>query len=144
VAIARTCSCGRRITDGQVRCTRCRDRGGRPQSCTICGRRCRGPYCPDHAFLAQASRRTNAEREAAQPWRAGYRDPNYHREKAAAKRRANGHCESCGVPSGHLECHHVIPLSTARNLDELRALNHRDNFKMLCETCHGIITRRRG
>lgn len=75
----------------------------------------------------------------------GYRDPNYHREKAAAKRRAGGRCESCGVADSHLECHHVVPLSTAKSIAEVQALNHRDNLRMLCEACHQIITlRRRG
>lgn len=84
---------------------------------------------------------------AAQPWRAGYRDPGYHRERAAARRRAGGVCEGCSRTDLPLECDHIIPLSTARSTDEIKRLNHRDNLRMLCSgpgSCHERKTLRRG
>jgi hypothetical protein len=145
MAIARTCNCGRRITGGGPRCERCGGGAGRKQSCSVCGRRCRGPYCPEHTFIAQE--RTETERLQMQPWRVGYRDPGYHRERQAAIRRANGACEKCGRTDAPLQSDHIISLSTARSIEEVHALNHRDNLQMLCTgpgSCHERKTLNRG
>lgn len=73
----------------------------------------------------------------------GYRDPNYHRERAAAVKRAAGACERCGRSDLLLECDHIIPLSTAGSVDEIQSLNKRDNLQMLCTACHVRKTKRR-
>lgn len=78
-----------------------------------------------------------------QPWRKGYRDPNYHRERQGALNRARGACERCGRGDLKLEVDHIVPLSSASDLAEVNALNRRDNLQVLCVMCHRIKTRRR-
>lgn len=144
--IPRPCiACGRRVTDGGSRCELHRDRPyGRSTSCRECGIRTDGGlYCADHAFLAEVGKRTEKERTERQPWRKGYRDPNYHRERAAALRRADGRCERCGRSDLKLEVDHVVPLSSATSEEEIRILNKRENLAVLCRLCHARKTRRR-
>lgn len=145
MAIARTCNCGRRITDGSPRCGRCASDGGRRQSCSVCGRRCRGPYCPEHAFITQE--RTEEQRLERQPWRAWYRLPSYHRGRTVARKRAEGRCEQCGRTDLPLQCDHIIRLSTARTQEEADVLNDPANLQMLCSgpgSCHEGKTLGRG
>ncbi|MFA7265120.1 MAG: HNH endonuclease signature motif containing protein [Candidatus Nanopelagicales bacterium] len=113
---------------------------GRP--CIVCGARTNGTgRCPAHPG------RTEAERVKAQPWRLGYRDPAYHRERQAAKTRAAGRCEQCGgmcidcelqlaQQCPHLECDHIIELSRG-------GTNIRDNMIMLCPLHHQAKTKSR-
>lgn len=143
MAIARTCTCGRKITDASSRCGRCS--GGRLQSCSECGVQCRGPYCPDHEFIRQ--QRTEEQRRARQPWRAWYQLRSYYRGRAKAIKRANGACEKCGRTDLPLQCDHIISLRTARNEAEADALNDPANLQMLCSgpgSCHETKTFNRG
>lgn len=145
MAIARTCNCGRRITDGSSRCERCGSGGGRAQSCSVCARRCRGPYCPDHEYIRLE--KIEAARLAAQPWRAGYRHKSYHRGRTIARKRANGSCEECGRRDLPLECDHIVSLRNARSMDDVIRLNDPDNLRMLCSgpgSCHERKTLNRG
>lgn len=139
--IPRPCGvCGRRVEDGKGRCPAHRGRAyALPVSCKVCGKRGAASFCDAHKPTPFGDR-TEAERLAAQPWRIGYRDPNYHREKAATLRRAAGKCEKCGRDDLPLEVDHKTPLSTAQNLEELRALNVRANLVALCRPCHQAKT----
>ena len=113
---------------------------GKP--CIICGARTPGTgRCPAHPA------RTEADRVQAQPWRLGYRDPEYHRERQATKTRANGRCEKCGntctsctnagvTHCPHLECDHIIELRDG-------GPNKRHNMRMLCPLCHQAKTKAR-
>ena len=80
-------------------------------------------------------------REQRQPWRRGYRDPNYHRERAAVLKRAGGRCERCGAKS-KLEVDHVIPLSKAKSDADIKLLNLRGNLRALCIPCHRMKTQK--
>ena len=144
--IPRPCiACGRRVMDGQSRCQQHRDRPyGRATSCRECGIRTDGGlYCIDHTFLAEQAGKPQKERVERQPWRRGYRDPNYFRERAAAIKRAGGSCERCGRRDQKLEVDHKIPLSTATSEEQIQQLNHRDNLQVLCLMCHRNKTRKR-
>lgn len=133
--------CGRRVEDGRGRCAAHRGRAYRlPVSCKVCGKLGPASFCAAHKPAPFGNDRTEAERLAAQPWRIGYRDPAYHREKAAALRRAAGKCEKCARADLPLEVDHQVPLSTATNLDEVRALNVRTNLLVLCQVCHRAKT----
>lgn len=52
-----------------------------------------------------AWKKTDADRKAENAF---YNDPAYKRNKATAKRRANGKCEDCGHRH-KTQCDHVIP-----------------------------------
>ena len=68
-----------------------------------------------------------------------------------AKRNANPKCERCvelgkaaGVKKGFVSSvqviHHKIPIETARNFEEMKALAFRwDNLQSLCFKCHSEI-----
>lgn len=132
--------CGRR-TDGAAKCPQHADQHyAHPVACKICGRPSAKTYCPEHDPIFGP--KTEEERLARQPWRRGYRDPNYPRERQAALKRAGGRCEKCGRVA-RLEVDHVRPLSTARSPEELGALNRRENLRCLCQTCHRLKTLRR-
>lgn len=53
-----------------------------------------------------------------------YGNPEYKRNRAAARRRANGRCEQCHHPHDRLQCDHDTPVSKGgtHNLDNLRML----------------------
>jgi hypothetical protein len=111
----------------------------------VCGRRCRGAYCPEHAFITQEQ--TEEQRLARQPWRAWYRLRSYHRGRTVARKRAGGRCEQCGRSDLPLQCDHIIRLSTARTQDEADVLNDPANLRMLCSgpgSCHEAKTFGRG
>jgi 5-methylcytosine-specific restriction endonuclease McrA len=139
--IGRSCTvCGAR-TKGASRCAKHVEQAGRHKRKCLqdgCTERVWGKWCDEHKPLPPGSTRTEAERLAAQPWREGYRDPAYHRERQAARRRAGGRCERCRRSKGDvcvihdapikLECDHVIPLSKG-------GTNSRGNFEVLCACC---------
>lgn len=143
--IPRACSvCGRPTRNG----SRCEAHAAQhyrlPVACRVCGRPGPKSWCPEHDPITGP--KTEAQRLEQQPWRAGYRDPDYHRERAAVMRRAAGRCEKCGRTDRPLECDHVVPLSTATTPAELRALNKRGNLQALCTgpgSCHRGKTLRR-
>jgi 5-methylcytosine-specific restriction endonuclease McrA len=75
-----------------------------------------------------------AGRLAADPRRAGYRDPAYQRARRQAIRRAAGRCEACGellqrLPNGRPVCqtHHID--GDPRNNDPA-------NLLVCCRRCH--------
>lgn len=137
MTIAKACGvCGARVPTGHGRCENCRGRSGRhPISCRVCGILSPKSYCPEHE--PDWKNRPEKERTEKQPWRSGYRDPAYYKERQAALRRAGGACENCGRSDLPLECDHIVPLSKG-------GVNHRDNMRILCQTCHRLKTRKRG
>jgi hypothetical protein len=71
-----------------------------------------------------------------------YADPEYRRNRAVAKRRANGTCEGCNHRHGRLQCDHDTPVSKG-------GTHHLDNLRMLCTgdgtcRCHERKTAREG
>lgn len=71
-----------------------------------------------------------------------YGDPEYIRNRAAAKRRAAGRCEQCRHPHSRLQCDHVIPVTQG-------GTHKLDNLRMLCAgqgtcKCHEKKTAREG
>lgn len=98
--------CGARTEPGQSRCPAHLTGTGRPGSCELCGARTINTRrCPLHPV-------TEAERLARFPYRRGYRDPEYLRNKQRRYIRCGGRCEcGCGLdlPQGW-HCDHVIPL----------------------------------
>jgi hypothetical protein len=71
-----------------------------------------------------------------------YADPEYRRNRTAARRRANGRCEGCRHPHSRLQCDHVIPVSQGGTHDLA-------NLQMLCAgpgtcLCHEKKTAQEG
>ncbi|CAB4218902.1 McrA Restriction endonuclease [uncultured Caudovirales phage] len=126
MAIAVPCLvCGRRVVGGKSRCPAHEgQRNTIATSCVTCGKPCLSGWCADHDPELESNRLK------AQPFRAGYRDPAYHREKQAAKTRAGGKCERCGRSDLPLECDHVVALKDGGK-------NERSNLVFLCRACHG-------
>jgi hypothetical protein len=97
-------------------------------------RYCAAPALPGSDLCAYHA--SEAARLAAQPLRAGYRDPAYRRARRAALRRAKGRCEACGVelprrPDGTLVCQ-------THHLDGNPTNNPKDGSNLLvcCLACH--------
>jgi 5-methylcytosine-specific restriction enzyme A len=64
--------------------------------------------------------------------------PEYKRNRAAARRRANGHCEICGHRHQRLECDHIVNVAAG-------GTHHLDNLRMACKgpgtcRCHETKT----
>jgi 5-methylcytosine-specific restriction endonuclease McrA len=79
---------------------------------------------------------TPAERLAAQPWRAGYADPLFARNRPRAYERDGGRCVRCGFevsPRAYI-CDHVLPLSDG-------GTSEIENLQTLCAPCSKIKTR---
>jgi hypothetical protein len=98
----------------------------------ICGALTTGAnYCPAHTLTEEERRRKR------QTWRAGYRDPEYAKNRAKRYVHAHGRCEDCGRPlKGHLfpdgarwECDHVVALSDDGS-------NAEQNLRCRCLDCH--------
>ena len=103
----KVCFCGRRAIPGTSRCDR-------------------------HPAPAQ----TQAERLSAQPWRAGYADPLFARNRPLAFKRDGGRCVLCGFevsPRAYI-CDHVLPLSDGGTSDL-------ENLQTLCKPCSKTKTR---
>lgn len=65
----------------------------------------------------------------------------YRRDREAARRRANGHCEGCHHRHAQLECDHAVPTTQGGG--------HGSNLRMLCKgpgtcQCHEKKTAREG
>lgn len=104
---AKVCYCGRRSVPGTTRCER-------------------------HPAPVQ----TQAERLAAQPWRAGYSDPAFARNRPLAYERDGRRCRRCGfevAPRAYI-CDHVLALSDGGTSDL-------DNLQTLCAPCSKVKTR---
>lgn len=144
--IARPCGvCGARVTDGSSRCPRHKGRAYKLRvSCIVCGTLGSTSFCDAHKPEPYGGQRDQAARVEAQPWRLGYRDPDYHRNRQAAITRAGGHCEICNAPvtKGQYEVDHIVALSRARSTDDIKALNRRENLRVLCLGCHREKTRK--
>lgn len=134
MAIGKPCGvCGARVPGGQSRCENCKGVAHRhPISCKVCGVPGPRSYCDEHTPDWNAQK-TEAQRLEKQPWRAGYRDPNYYKERQAALRRARNACEKCGRSDLALQCDHIVPLSKG-------GMNVRENFQILCVNCHRLKT----
>ena len=106
---ARPCRvCGARAAPGKDRCERHASGSGRPSSCRSCGARTSGAgYCPACAAALEA------ERLAAQPYRANYGANEYLTNRRRRFELAGGRCEVCGqaLDPKHFECHHVVALA---------------------------------
>ena len=54
--------------------------------------------------------------------------------------RAKGLCEACrehGLVTPGVDCHHIVPVETAHNLQEMEALCFdTSNIRLLCVPCH--------
>ena len=137
--------CGRRVDSGKGRCAEHQGRAYKlPVSCKVCGKLGPSSFCDLHKPEPYTERQQpEAARVEAQPWRKGYRDPNYHRERQAVLRRSAGACEKCGRSDQPLEVDHIIPLSVASSQAEIRELNKRGNLQALCRPCHVAKTKRR-
>lgn len=142
--IGKSCRiCGKKHYESGARCANCVGSANRLKTaCAVCGKLGENSYCPEHLPEEYGGKRSTTERMKTQPWRRGYRDPNYHRERAGALKRARGACERCGRSDLKLEVDHIVALSTAKDLDEVRALNRRDNLQVLCVMCHRSKTRK--
>lgn len=120
--------CGRPIPAGSSRCPEHSEVKYRTRSsCVECGTPITGgPYCEAHKPKPRESSRA--------AYRAGYRDPNYHRERQAALTRSKGACELCGRRVARLEVDHIVPLRDG-------GANTRANLQVLCQPCHQAKTR---
>lgn len=120
--------CGRRVDEPRKsRCAEHENQKHRiPTACVTCGKPSSNGYCEEH-------QPTEADRLKKQPFRAGYRDPAYYRERQAAIKRAAGRCERCGRSDLPLQCDHIVPLKDGGK-------NVRSNLWMLCRLCHGKKT----
>jgi HNH endonuclease len=65
------------------------------------------------------------DRESRRRSDATYQNPEYKRNREAARRRANGRCEGCHHPHGRLQCDHIVNYAVSRS----HALA---NLQMLC------------
>jgi 5-methylcytosine-specific restriction endonuclease McrA len=139
--LPRPCSiCGKRVTDGTSKCETHKGQAYRaPISCKVCGKQGPRSYCDEHNPFINPG--TEEDRLKRQPWRAAYRDPSYHRERQAILRDAKGYCSRCGRPS-KLEVDHIVPLSSAKTVEQAFALNNRSNLRALCVTCHRLKKKR--
>jgi hypothetical protein len=129
---ARPCRvCGARAAPGKDRCERHASGSGRPSSCRSCGARTSGAgYCPACAAALEA------ERLAAQPYRANYGANEYLTNRRRRFELAGGRCEVCGqaLDPKHFECHHVVALADGgdSSLGNLRVTHGRP--------CHQALT----
>lgn len=140
---ARPCLiCGVRVEGGASRCpAHQQQRFAIRTACYVCGRHSNKGYCPEHD--PWAGDKTEQERLARQPWRAGYRHPSYRAGKKIALARSGGACEKCGRSTLALEVDHVVPLSTATSAADYPRLNAPENLSVLCPPCHRAKTARR-
>ena len=115
--------CGLRVKPGENRCPRHRAGTGRRSSCEVCHARTDGTrYCLEHMP-------TEADRLTLFPYREGYRDPVYRKNRLARYEYAGGLCEFCGKPldRAHFECHHV---------DRNPRNNRHENLRVIHHQCH--------
>lgn len=78
-----------------------------------------------------------AERNARNPYRRHYKDPQYAKNRQHRFERAHGRCELCGTVllPAEWECDHVVPLRAG-------GTNDINNLRVLCKPCHRAKTRR--
>ena len=104
---ARPCIvCNVRVEGGKNRCPKHERGGARNRPCLVCGRSIPGGnFCPPHEPKVD-----EAERNARNPYRQAYKDPQYAKNRQHRYERARGKCEDCGrhVGPGEWESDHVI------------------------------------
>lgn len=95
------------------------------------------------AYCATHTAEVEAERRARQPWRQGYKDAEYQKNRKRRYVMADGRCEDCGiaVDDGEWECDHDVALSdggtnAVGNL-RIRCIIERPGAK---RGCHGLKT----
>lgn len=118
--------CGRRTPDGAARCEAHRVGSGRPRPCLVCGRPSQGNYCAQHEPTVD-----EALRNARNPYRQAYKDPQYAKNRQHAFERAHGKCQRCGVvlQPGEWQCDHILSISKG-------GTNDITNLAILCTPCH--------
>lgn len=92
----------------------------------VCGRASQGNYCPAHEPLVD-----EAERNARNPYRKKYKDPEFATNRQHRFERARGRCEMCGteLKMAEWQCDHLVPLSKGGG-------NNIENLRVLCTPCH--------
>ena len=122
--------CSARVTDGTARCAKHKVGGRMMQPCMVCGRSSVDRYCPRHQPELD-----EATRNARNPYRQAYHDPEYARNRQIRFERANGRCEGCGkqVVPGGWHCHHVVEIRKGGS-------HAVENLRILCtedpNNCH--------
>lgn len=128
--------CGRRVDSGESRCEQHKVGGARPRPCMVCGVASQGNYC-----LLHEPQVDEAERNARNPYRKAYSDPEYARNRRIRFERAGGRCEMCGIglQPAEWDCDHLVDVKNG-------GTNSLDNLRVLCRPCHKrktAATRRR-
>lgn len=92
----------------------------------VCGRPSQGNYCPQHS-----PEMDEAERNARNPYRRHYKDPQYAKNRQHRFERARGRCEMCGVAlqPAEWDCDHLVPISKG-------GTNDITNLRVVCRPCH--------
>lgn len=123
--------CGRRTPDGASRCLAHKNGTGRLRGCLVCGRPGPTNYCELHSPEID-----EAERNARNPYRKAYKDPQYATNRRHRFERARGRCEYCGTPlmPGDWECDHAVALKDG-------GTNDVSNLRVVCKPCHRRKTR---
>jgi hypothetical protein len=106
-----------------------------PKACLVCGRRTSGgSRCDVH----QA--REDARQQARQWYRAVYGTGVYQSNRRIRMAKAGGQCErviqDVRCIARAVECHHTMPLSTARSLDEALAFSRWELLEAVCARHH--------
>ena len=152
MSVRRLEACGGGRADLAVLLTKCKRRGSDAAPLHPCARQVRGLRHPaqraaqvrdlrrshdGRELLSRSHPHRRGRRRKRQTWRAGYRDPEYARNRARRYVHAHGRCEDCGRPlKGHLfsdgarwECDHAVALSDGGS-------NAEDNLRCRCLACH--------
>lgn len=74
-------------------------------------------------------------RNARNPYRREYKDPQYARNRRHRFERVHGRCELCSIvlQPGDWQCDHLVPLSKGGTSDI-------SNLRILCIPCHKAKT----
>lgn len=123
--------CGIKVADGSARCLVHKQGSGRPRACLVCGRPGQGNYCQIHEPQID-----EAERNARNPYRQAYKDPQYAKNRQHAFERAHGKCQYCGtrLMPAEWECDHRVSLRDG-------GTNDITNLIITCKPCHREKTR---
>lgn len=122
--------CGIKVIGGS-RCARHKTGSGRLRACLVCGRPSQSNYCQMHEPKVD-----EVERNARNPYRRNYKDPQYAKNRQHRFERAHGKCEGCGITlqPAEWECDHLVALRDG-------GTNDITNLRVLCKPCHQRKTR---